>query len=357
MGLPAAGNNGRSQATEVLYREHGPAVAALCRSLLRDRSEAEDATQQVFLSAHRALLNGTVPGEPLMWLLAVARHECYTRFRQRAGSPVPSDEVPQGATPDSSAHAQRAGELATVWDEVGRMPTAQREAFLMREIRGFSYAEVADELSLSQPSVRSLLLRARTRLRHRLRNVAASLGAAPWPLVRIVTGGDGASPVTAATKAALVGLGAVVLVGGGGLARNSHNALRTSRDGGSRQRTRVHTSRAATPTTAAVAAPADRFGLAASDSKPLRVSGHDGRDEGSPGADGRSAGDASEPQSGQHQADGGDTSTGVSSNDSADSGSAGGSAAASSGSDDGSDSTTTPISSGSDGGSSGGPDG
>src|SRR5262245_45927982 len=62
-------SNGGSQDTEVLYREHGPAVARLCRSLLRDNGEAEDAAQQVFLSAHRALLNGSAPRDPLAWLL------------------------------------------------------------------------------------------------------------------------------------------------------------------------------------------------------------------------------------------------------------------------------------------------
>jgi DNA-directed RNA polymerase specialized sigma24 family protein len=82
-GLPAIESNGTSHDTEALYLEHGATVARFCRSLLRDQSEAEDATQQIFLSAHRALLNGSAPQEPLAWLLAVARHECYARFRQR----------------------------------------------------------------------------------------------------------------------------------------------------------------------------------------------------------------------------------------------------------------------------------
>ena len=211
--------------TEALYREHGAAVAALCRSLLRDRAETEDATQQVFLSAHRALLNGAAPREPLAWLLAVARNECYARFRQRAVAPVPAGEAPEAATADASVHVLRAGELADVWDEIGQMPPAQREAFLLREIRGLSYGQLADELSLSPPSVRSLLLRARARLRHRLRDVAA-LGGAPWVqgLVRLVGGGDGASPVPAATKAAAVGLGALALVSGGDVPRSVHHA-------------------------------------------------------------------------------------------------------------------------------------
>ena len=104
--------------TEALYREHGAAVAKLCRSLLRDRAEAEDATQQVFLYAHRALLDGTTPREPLAWLLAVARNECYARFRRRSMTPVPVGEAAEGTAAHASVHVLRAGELARVWDEV-----------------------------------------------------------------------------------------------------------------------------------------------------------------------------------------------------------------------------------------------
>ena len=226
MGLAAPESNGRSERTEALYREHGEAVAAFCRSRLRDRGEAEDATQQVFLSAHRALLNGTVPREPLAWLLAVARHECYARFRQRASTPLPAGDAPEGATADASVHVLRAGELASIWDEVGQMPPAQRDAFLLREIRGLSYGQLASELSLSPPSVRSLLLRARTRLRSRLGDVAAGVGGAPWvqTLLRFAGGGEGASPVPAATKALAVGVGALALAGGGDVPRLVHRA-------------------------------------------------------------------------------------------------------------------------------------
>ena len=222
----AGENGGGSEGTEALYRAHAKAVAALCRSLLRDRAEAEDATQQVFLSAHRALLNGATPREPLAWLLAVARYECYARFRRRAATPVPSEDAPDGVTPDASVNALRAGDLARLWDEVGRMPPAQREAFLLREIRGLTYGQVAAELSTSRPSVRSLLQRARVRLRHRLGEGAAAFGGVPWvqPLLRLVAGGDGGSPVPAAAKAAAVGLGALALAGGASPLRIVHHA-------------------------------------------------------------------------------------------------------------------------------------
>lgn len=231
MASPAAESNGSAERTEALYREHGPAIAAFCRSLLRDRAEAEDAAQQVFLSAHRALLNGAAPREPLAWLFAVARHECYARFRRRAAAPSPAGAALEGATPDASAHALRADELARVWDEVGRMPATQREAFLLREIRGLSYGQVADELSLSRPSVRSLLLRARARLRHRLGDVATALGGVPWVqgLLRFALGGDATSTVPVATKAVVVGLGAAALAGGATVPRVEHRASPASR--------------------------------------------------------------------------------------------------------------------------------
>jgi RNA polymerase sigma-70 factor (ECF subfamily) len=271
--------------TEALYREHGAAVAALCRSLLRDRGEAEDATQQVFLSAHRSLLTGTTPQEPLAWLLAVARNECYARFRRRAATPVPAGEAADGATADASVHVLRASELATMWDEVGRMPRAQRDAFLLREIRGLSYGQLATELSLSAPSVRSLLLRARTRLRHRLGDVVAGLGGAQWvqALLRIAGGGEGPSPVPAAAKATAVGLGALALVGGGSVQRAVHHASTPHARPAVHHRSETHARRVAVVAPVA-AAPAPREGRSSEHSgRRHDGSGGSGSNEGSGG--------------------------------------------------------------------------
>ena len=378
MGLPAVESNGRSQDTEALYREHGAAVGALCRSLLRDRAEAEDATQQVFLSAHRALVNGSTPREPLAWLLAVARHECYARYRRRATSPVPAGDVPEGETPDASVQAVRAGELAAVWDEVGQMPAAQREAFLLREIRGLSYGQLTEELSLSAASVRSLLLRARARLRHRLRDAAAGLGALPW-VQALVAGGDGTPPVSAATKAAAVGIGALALVGGGDVARVTHHA--SSGQARSRHEVQTRVPRALAPTAVAVAPGESRPQRDVQRSEREHSRAHDdgsgGSTSGSSGSRDRSGdgGTALSDRSNDttvvtqsttttsgSDGGGGGTSTTSGRDGSTDSSSGGGSSdggssGSSSGSDGGSGSTTTTTSSGSDGSGSSGRDG
>jgi DNA-directed RNA polymerase specialized sigma24 family protein len=54
-------------------------VLGLSRLLLRDPVEAEDAAQQVFLSAHEAVLRGSVPRDSAAWIAAITRNECRTR--------------------------------------------------------------------------------------------------------------------------------------------------------------------------------------------------------------------------------------------------------------------------------------
>jgi RNA polymerase sigma-70 factor (ECF subfamily) len=390
MAVPATEPHGTSHDTEALYREHGAAVAALCGSLLRDRGETEDATQQVFLSAHRALLNGATPREPRAWLLTVARNECYARFRQRAATPVPTGDAPETATADASTQVVQAGELAKMWDEVGRMPPAQREAFILREIHGLSYGQLADELSLSRPSVRSLLLRARARLRRRLGDVAAGLGGAPWvqALLRLIAGGDGASPVPAGTKAAAIGIGALALAGGGGLV--VHHTSTTPRHRAEPHRVAAHAHGVSAPAAVAVAPVEDRARFVDRSFTGDRSRGRDGgsRESGErsgssgessrgsrhDGSDDTTAVAVAESSTDGHGGDGGSASSGPgssgsgrdSSSSSGRDGSSGGNgtSGSTSGSDDSSASVTTVTSSdsgsgssGSDGGSSGGSDG
>src|SRR5574337_1321390 len=134
---------------EDLYEEHGPKVYAVCRSLLRDSVEAEDAAQQAFLSAHRALRNGSTPADPAAWLVTIARNECIARSRSRSRRPVPIEGEPPGATPDAHTVAVRREQVAELRDALADLPAMQREAILLREVRGFSYDEVAETLSLS----------------------------------------------------------------------------------------------------------------------------------------------------------------------------------------------------------------
>ena len=193
--------------SEQLYALHHRLVAGLCRALLRDPGEAEDAAQQVFLSAHRSLLNGATPREPAAWLATITRNECWARIRGRMREPLPSEAADDVAgRADPVAEAIRRADLAALWRAIKALPKQQREALLLREFGGLRYDELAAALAVSEPAVESLLFRARARLRAQLETAAAALA----PLARLIASSGG--PAVAA-KAAAIGLGAAAVTG------------------------------------------------------------------------------------------------------------------------------------------------
>src|SRR4051794_15933652 len=178
--------------SEQLFARHHRMVAGLCRALLRDPTEAEDAAQQVFLSAHRSLLNGAEPREPSAWLATIARNECWGRIRARMREPVATVETEVVSTaPDPLAEAIRRADLAALWRAIEALPLQQRDAILLREFGGLSYDELPVALAVSGAAVESLLFRARRRLRAQLRTAYASLTGAAWieAIARVLAGG------------------------------------------------------------------------------------------------------------------------------------------------------------------------
>src|SRR5262249_49596152 len=141
--------------------------------------EAEDAAQQTFLSAYKALLAGATPRDGEAWLATIARHECLRRIRARMRGSLPVVDV---ELEDSRANVHELVldrvAAARLWREIGRLPQQQREAVLLREIAGLSYEELGVLMGVTQSAVESLLFRARSRLRDRLRAALASVNLA-----------------------------------------------------------------------------------------------------------------------------------------------------------------------------------
>jgi len=210
-----------------LFAEHGTMVLGLCRLLLRDPVEADDAAQQVFLSAHQAVLRGSHPRDAAPWLGAIARNECRARIRARMREPL---ELPELASdlPDPLAAAIRAADLQAIWLALGTLPRRQRRALVLRELGGLSYHELGRSLGVSHAAVESLLFRARQQVRSLVAgvNVALAPAAVRDQLVQLVPRFDAGSAslvarvatVPIALKlagAAAVGVG-VVTTGAGG---------------------------------------------------------------------------------------------------------------------------------------------
>jgi RNA polymerase sigma factor (sigma-70 family) len=174
----------RDLAFERLYRRHVHEVYRYVLAVLRNQADAEDATQQTFLSAFRAFTRGEEPEKPRNWLLKIAHNECRQRFRASARRPreVEWDERTPAPAPDETVPT--ADEIRNA---LAHLSFNQRSALVMRELEGRSYAEIGEILELSVSAVETVLFRARRALREQLEG-ALTCGEAEAALSRRLDG-------------------------------------------------------------------------------------------------------------------------------------------------------------------------
>jgi RNA polymerase sigma-70 factor, ECF subfamily len=152
---------------EQIYRRHRRDVYGSVLRDVRDPDEAEDVTQAAFLNAFRAMRRGDTPERPRVWLITIARNVVRRRARLRSERPreveldVDSELLLTLDDPDGPASAD-------IHSALERLTYAQREAIVLREIQGRSYAEIALELGLSLSAVEALIFRARRALAEEL---------------------------------------------------------------------------------------------------------------------------------------------------------------------------------------------
>ena len=152
----------------MLYQRYARQLQGFCRARLSSREEAEDAVQHTFLNAYRSLRSGTRPRAEAAWMFAIAANVCRERRRsawRRSRIEVVSDD---GLVGDRAAPEHSHEELTGVADALAELTPNQRRAILMREWQGLSYREIADQLSLTEGAVETLLFRARRSLASKL---------------------------------------------------------------------------------------------------------------------------------------------------------------------------------------------
>ena len=155
-----------SEAVADLYRHHVTEVYRYAFAVLGNHADAEDVTQTTFLNAYRSLEQGVHPRKPANWLLTIASNAIKQRFRQEQARPrvVELDErTTRADTPDDEGPT--VGELLAA---LSKIPPQQRQAIVLREFEGRSYAEIADILGVTTGALETLLFRARRSLAEEL---------------------------------------------------------------------------------------------------------------------------------------------------------------------------------------------
>jgi RNA polymerase sigma-70 factor (ECF subfamily) len=167
---------GELPAFEQLVSRHERRVYTMACRIVRQEQDAEDVTQQAFLSALENL--GGFRGEAgfATWLSRIATHAALKIIRKRKGLPAESLDDESLPHPEPIADwrenpsdlAARSETQRLIDDALAGLDGGHRLVFLLRDVEGFSVKETADALGLSEANVKVRLLRARLALREKL---------------------------------------------------------------------------------------------------------------------------------------------------------------------------------------------
>lgn len=157
--------------SQALFAAHRDGVFRyLCRIV--GQGEAPDLTQEVFLRVARTPVPHTTPDGERAWVFRIARNLAINHRRNAGRHP---DTV---ALADASRPAPQETTVA-MRQALDRLSPLDRDVFLLREVAGLSYDEIAISCDISPDAVRSRLHRARQQLRHTLQPLLNN-GATPF---------------------------------------------------------------------------------------------------------------------------------------------------------------------------------
>jgi RNA polymerase sigma-70 factor (ECF subfamily) len=181
--LVAALRGGEPWAFELFVRTHGARVKVVASRYLRNEEDANDAVQETFLSAFKALGSFAGKSQLATWLHRIAvnaalmKLRALSRRREETAEEEIEDLLPKfvglgvhpttqrafGESPDEPALRQEA--CARVRSAIMELPENHRIALVLRDIEGLEYEEVARQLGISINAAKIRIHRARQALR------------------------------------------------------------------------------------------------------------------------------------------------------------------------------------------------
>jgi RNA polymerase sigma-70 factor, ECF subfamily len=128
--------------------------------LARNREDALDLTQDVFLKAYQNLRKLDDPGRFAPWLYRIAHNEAYSMFRKRRPESDVEDLAPEGTETEVTVGGSAVFPIElslAVAGALGRLSADQREAVVLKIYQGFKFEEMAEILSCPVSTVKSRL--------------------------------------------------------------------------------------------------------------------------------------------------------------------------------------------------------
>lgn len=175
---------------DAAFSAHRARVFGLCRKLLQSREDAEDALQEAMLRAYNAWPRFRTGDDPWPWLATIASNVCRDLGRRtsRAAAYVATIDLDEEYSPDAYEDAARRVRCDLVQEALASVPPRYRTPLYLRDIEGWSVAEIARVRGRTVPSVRSSLTRARKLLATRVEELARARHQWPLPAIAPIAG-------------------------------------------------------------------------------------------------------------------------------------------------------------------------
>lgn len=144
-------------------REHGAVLGRLCMALLGSQADADEATQETLLRAHRAMATYRAEGSIKAWLCGIARHVCAHMLEtRRKGRELAELVVVPEEGSDQFAKRQRARAMR---EAMSHLKPSERDVLVLRYVADLSHREIAIAIHLDEAATRKRISRALARLR------------------------------------------------------------------------------------------------------------------------------------------------------------------------------------------------
>jgi len=190
------------EAVESVFRElvirHGPMVLRICRNLLHNQHDAEDAFQAVFLVLANRAASIRRRKSVASWLFGVAQRAAIRVKRSAARQRSLAEHVAELAS-ESYVPVEKDPDWDILYEEIGGLPERLRTPVVLCYLEGLTQDVVSHRLGLSETTIRGRLSQARDRLRYRLTKRGIAV-----PATLIASGAVGQLPAHSAMSTALV---------------------------------------------------------------------------------------------------------------------------------------------------------
>jgi len=155
---------GDRAAFDGLLRRHDDRMRGLAYRLLADRHAMDDALQEAYLKAYRALGRFRAGSDFGTWLYRITYNCCIDELRRRKRAPLASDD-PAEPTSGRPGPERVVSASETVRSALAQLPDDQRVTVVLVDGEGFDHREAAGILGVAPGTVASRLSRARASLR------------------------------------------------------------------------------------------------------------------------------------------------------------------------------------------------